>query len=334
VRSLLYVFIGCLAFGVFYSIGSILLGGHGDHDGGVDHGANIGHDIGAGHDIDISHDIGAGHGLDIGHDIGAGHGMDIGHDIGDGHGLDIGHDIGAGHGMDIDHGAAGVDADHDGMQHISHEDDTDSPSPFNPLVIASAITAFGASGLISMTGFGLDSFVSTIVALLFSGLTGAALFFGVVKFMYGSQSNSVFSLEDLIGFEAEVITPLPEKGLGEIAYKANGMRSTMTARSMDGTEIKRGTQVIIREITGSVAVVQQKLTLDDIIFDNISENSREDREATGRDDTKDEAGKGDTGSAKIPEGAENSDGTGYQDGKEALAEEDSVKPCRNAGNKN
>ncbi len=237
--------------------------------------------------------------------------MEIGHDIGAGHGVEIGHDIGAGHGADIGHGAAGVDADHDGIHHTSHGDDADSPSPFNPLVMASAITAFGAAGLISMMGFGLDSLVSTIVALGFSGAIGAALFFGVVKFMYGSQSNSIFSLDDLIGFEAEVITPLPEKGLGEIAYKVNGMRSTITARSMDGTEIRRGAEVVIREISGSVAVVQQKLTIDDILIDNISEDSRTDwgnREAKGSGDTGDSADTGYAGNTKVSEDAADTGG--------------------------
>ncbi|NLK88417.1 MAG: hypothetical protein GX279_13175 [Clostridiaceae bacterium] len=286
---MLYVFIGCLAFGVFYSLASFLLGGHGDHDGGVDSGA----------DIDV------GHGIDVGADIDVGHGIDIGADIDVGHGVDIGADI------DVGHGAVEVDAGHDGAHAVSHGDDAHTPSPFNPLVIASAITAFGAAGLISMTGFGLNSLMSTIVALGFSGAIGAALFFGVVKFMYGSQSNSVFSLDDLIGFEAEVITPLPEKGLGEIAYMAHGMRSTISARSVDGTEIQRGSRVIIREITGNAAVVQLKLTLDDIVFDKISEDGRGNREAKGPEDE-----------------GENTGGAGE------IEEAENGKPRRNAGNIN
>ena len=86
--------------------------------------------------------------------------------------------------------------------------------------------------------------------------------------MYGSQSNSLFSLDDLIGCEADVITPVPAKGLGEIAYTVKGIRSTLAAKSLEGCEIRRGTPVIIREIAGSVAVVQRKLTIDDIELDD------------------------------------------------------------------
>jgi hypothetical protein len=115
-----------------------------------------------------------------------------------------------------------------------------------------------------MKGFGLSGLASTFVALGFAGAMGAAIFYGIVKFMYGSQSNSVFSLEDLVGYEAEVITSVPAKGLGEIAYTVKGVRGTLSARSLEGTEIRRGAVVIIREIAGNAAVVQQKLTIDDV----------------------------------------------------------------------
>jgi len=208
----------------------------GGHDGGPDSG---GADIG--HDIDLGH-AGFDHGIDVGHDIGVGHVGDIAH------------------GADLSHAA---DLDNTAGVHHSH-DSSDSPSPFNPLVLASAITAFGAFGLISMKGFGLDGLMSTLVALGFAGAIGAAIFFGIVKFMYGSQSNTVFSLDDLIGSEAEIITPVPETGLGEIAYYFNGIRGTISARSIDGKGIGRGAAVIIRDIAGNVANVQRKLTLDDI----------------------------------------------------------------------
>ena len=109
---------------------------------------------------------------------------------------------------------------------------------------------------------------STILALGFAGVIGAGIFFGIVKFMFNSQSNSVFSLEDLVETEAEVLTPIPANGLGEIAYVINGVRCTLSARSMEGISIERGSAVIIREIASNAAVVQQKLTLDDIEFSN------------------------------------------------------------------
>lgn len=178
--------------------------------------------------------------------------------------LFLGH--GPGHGG-FDHGA-GADG-HSGADHA------DTPSPLNPLVIASAITAFGAVGLIAKTGFRLSDFVSTLFAVGFAGAIGAAIFFGIVKFMYGSQSNSVFSLNDLVDTEAEVITPIPENGVGEIVYVANGIRYNLSARTLPGEKISRGSAVIIREISGNAAVVQKKVELDDLGFYDIEEQDKD-----------------------------------------------------------
>ncbi len=92
----------------------------------------------------------------------------------------------------------------------------------------------------------MPDILSTVVALGFAGGIGALIFFGIVKFMYGSQSNSVFSLNDIVDTEAEVITPIPAGGMGEITYVANGIRYNLSARSSDGEDISRGATVIIR----------------------------------------------------------------------------------------
>lgn len=183
---MIYVYIGCLAFGAFYSIASLFLGGH-----GFDHG---------------------------------------------------GHD-----GINFDHGDGG-----------------DVPSPFNPLVIASAITAFGAVGIITKLGLGSSDTVSLISALLFAGVVGAIIFFGIVRLMYSSQSNSTFSQDDLVGIEAKVITPIPQDGMGEISYVVNGIRNCMTAKSLNNNFIGREEIVKIKEVSGNIAAVMKKLTVDDL----------------------------------------------------------------------
>lgn len=167
----------------------------------------------------------------------------------------------------FDHGA-GADG-HPGS------DSVDGPSPLNPLVISSAITAFGAVGLAAKAGFGMGDILSAVVALAFAGIIGVVIFYGIVKFMYGSQSNSMFSLDDLADTEAEVITPIPAKGMGEIAYVINGVRYNLSARSSDGVEIGRGAAVIIRSVSGNAAFVQKKLTIDDIeLLDEAGEEEK------------------------------------------------------------
>ncbi len=189
---MLYVYVGCFAFGVVYALLSFIFGGHGFDGGAPDHSG-------------------------------------IGHAVGDAH------------------AAAG---------------DAEIPSPLNPLVVSSAITVFGAAGIVSKVGLKMGDLSSSAVAITIAGIIGAAIFFGIVRVMYGSQSNSTFSLDDLIGIDAEVITPIPESGMGEVSYTMNGMRYNLSAKSAYNENIQRGECVKIKNITGNAAVVARKITAD------------------------------------------------------------------------
>ena len=157
-----------------------------------------------------------------------------------------------GHGYD--HGSV----DHGGADH------GDIPSPFNPLVIASAITTFGAAGLIGKLGFGLGNLFSSMVALGFAGVIGALIFFGIVKLMYNSQSNSTFSQSDLVGTEAEVLTPIPQNGVGEVVCLIHGVRYSLTAKNAYGEAEPRGEKVLILEVKDNIALVTRKIAIDDV----------------------------------------------------------------------
>jgi len=158
---------------------------------------------------------------------------------------------------DVDYG----EADLTGLEGEAASDVSDMPSPFSPLVIVSAISTFGAVGIIGKTGFKMGDIASAILSLSLAGIMGAAIFFGIVKVMYSSQSDSTFSLEELVGSEAEVIITIPGNGLGLIALVVNGTRYNLPAKSLDGKSIERSSIVKIRKLKGNAAVVTQKLTL-------------------------------------------------------------------------
>jgi len=150
----------------------------------------------------------------------------------------------------------------------AHAGDTHDagPSILNPVVIASALSAFGGAGLIGDRGFGFPTIFTLIFALIISFGIGAAVFYGIVKLLYNSQSDSNFSDEDLFDIEAEVVTPIPKVGLGEIAFIAGGTRTTLPARSMEDAEIDRGAKVMIRKVENRVAYVGRKIIIDDLII--------------------------------------------------------------------
>jgi membrane protein implicated in regulation of membrane protease activity len=192
-----------------------LLGGHeAAHDvGGHEAG---GHEIG-GHDVDH----------DFGHDVG-GHeaGADADHDFGD-------HD--AGH----DHAVADVDMG-EAMPTLS---------PWSPVTIATFATAFGGTGLI-LDKIGMPALVSVPIA----GGSGFVIAFGVFYLFYRvfsiTQSTSSVSVRYAVGKHADVITPIPVGGVGEIAYVLGGRRFNVAARSEGNTAIPTGSNVIVSRIKG------------------------------------------------------------------------------------
>lgn len=166
------------------------------------------------------------------------------------------------HGIEHHGAELHMDGAHAGDTHDS------GPSVLNPVVIASALSAFGGAGLIGDKGLGVPTFITLIFALAISFAIGAAVFYGVVKLLYNSQSDSNFSDEDLYDVEAEVVTPIPKVGLGEIAFTAGGTRTTLPAHSMDDCDIEKGTRVMIRKVENRVAYVRRKIIIDDLIIND------------------------------------------------------------------
>ncbi len=151
---------------------------------------------------------------------------------------------------------------HDFDLHGIHADGgADCPGILNPLVLTSSITVFGGTGIVSMLGLNMGGVQSAVISLVLAAIIGAVIFFGVVRFAYNSQSNSTFSLEDLIGLDGEVVTPIPAKGIGEIVYVVNGERHGLPAKGTCSDTIAKGEMVCIKGISGNTATVSRKVNI-------------------------------------------------------------------------
>jgi hypothetical protein len=128
-------------------------------------------------------------------------------------------------------------------------------SPISPITISTFITAFGAVGIISRQLFGVSGPVSLLWSTAGGLLLSGVMFLFYSRFLIGSQGSSEVRVSQLVGLTAEVIAPIPEDGVGEIAVVAQGSRVTYPARSSQGTAIKRGTLVIIDQMLGTQALV-------------------------------------------------------------------------------
>jgi hypothetical protein len=172
------------------------------------------------------------------------------------HSIDLGHlDVDVGGDVhipdmhvDVDHSFDSADFDHGGVK---------VPS-LSPITIASFVTAFGAFGIISTLLFEAPGNWSLLWAALGGLITGAITHFAYFYLLIKPQGSSEVTIRDIIGATAEVITPIPEGSVGEVAFVAQRGRVTYTAKSVGGQPISKGTTVTIKELVGSTVLVAPK----------------------------------------------------------------------------
>jgi hypothetical protein len=169
----------------------------------------------------------------------------------------FGHLMGGGHEVHFDGGhveGAGGHAE-------AGFDNSDMPgvSPFSPTVIASFVAAFGGLGIIfyeipATRPVWLSAPLSAIGAFFIA----AALVWTLRKLFRATQSSSESKLVDVVGVVGEIITPIPEKGVGEIAYVQKGARTNRRGRPQRrGSEDRpRGGLAILRG--RSLTVIQSQ----------------------------------------------------------------------------
>ncbi|HKQ37670.1 MAG TPA: hypothetical protein VJ063_06295 [Verrucomicrobiae bacterium] len=152
-----------------------------------------------------------------------------------GHDADHGDHVGTG-----GHAAAGFD--HSGMPGVS---------PFSPTVIASFVTAFGGFGLI-LTRIPATQAPWLHAPLAVVGAFGIAggVFYLFNKVFSSTQSSSESRVATVVGLQATVITPIPQHGVGEIAYVQAGCRYTAPARTETGAAVTAGATVKITRVAG------------------------------------------------------------------------------------
>jgi len=160
-------------------------------------------------------------------------------------------------------GALGWVSDLFGGGDVGHVDasghlDAGHVHPLSGTTVATFITGFGAGGTVGHYlldwGSGATLALATGSGL---GLAGAAYLLLDVLF-HATQGGSEFPPEAAVGREAEVITPIPADGTGEIAFQVKGQREHAPARSLDGSAVPRGRLVLIEKFSGTTAYVRPR----------------------------------------------------------------------------
>ena len=156
-------------------------------------------------------------------------------------GHDIHHDIGTG-------GHAESGFDDSGVPGISF---------FSPTVLASFVTAFGAFGLIfTRIELTKSAWASAPLSTVCGALVALAVFYLFNSMFKRMQGSSEGRVAQLVGLTASTVSPIPENGVGEIAYVQGGSRYTAPARSEKGVAIGAGQPVKITRIVGTQYFVE------------------------------------------------------------------------------
>jgi len=133
-------------------------------------------------------------------------------------------------------------------------DGSDMPgiSAFSPTILSCFVTAFGGFGII-FTQFAATKspWISAPLSVACAfGIAGGMLAL-LRQFFKKTQSSSESHVASLMGQIATVITPIPENGVGEIAYVQAGTRYTAPARTEKGTPVANGQPVRISRVVGT-----------------------------------------------------------------------------------
>jgi membrane protein implicated in regulation of membrane protease activity len=177
-----------------------------------------------------------------------------------GHLVDVGaQDPGAHAGADV-HSAS---ADY-GVEQGGHGDATagDGVAPafhfpfFSPLALATLSAAIGGLGLVGRFGLKLADSASLLFAIPAALVVTYVVTWMTFKVAMGSVGTSTIRSDRLAGVTAEILTPIPEGGVGEAAALVDGQRFAGPAREVDGREVARGTPVTVVRLSGSTLVVK------------------------------------------------------------------------------
>jgi len=278
----------CFGFGLVYVLVAGTLGAvsHGieaaadvDLDADADHDVDFGADFDVDHDVDFDVDTDIDADLDFDADLDVDADLDIDHGGVDFHGrhsLDAGAvdfdpslpsaDLGHEPGLNLDtHGAADAQLDPDfaAIQgQAARETRSSLPkwNPFSPLSIAGFLAAFGGFGLLAL-GYELPWLLSLPVAAGGGIIMSFVLWLLIGKLMFSMQGTSEARVIDMVGLEAEVITPVEDDMSGEIAYILEGTRYTAPARLLEGERVEKRQKVRICKMKGNMVYVKPKQKL-------------------------------------------------------------------------
>ena len=127
-------------------------------------------------------------------------------------------------------------------------------SPLSGKVLATAMTAFGATGMITQY-YDWGPLLSAATAAVSALFLGAAAWWGISALQSQTASTDTI-VSSMRGRNAQVTVTIPAGSLGEVQLSSVTGSRHMSARAVDGSSIPAGTSVRVVETAGSVLLVE------------------------------------------------------------------------------
>lgn len=134
------------------------------------------------------------------------------------------------------------------------------PSQPVSLLLPGAVGALVCTGAVGyvLAKHGSLHIVATVVVAVLAGVGGAVAAMAVVT--RWAVPSALASPEDLRyvlqGTPGKVVSDIARDGTGQVSYEANGQLVTMQARSVDGSKIPAGSDVVLERLEDGVAFVE------------------------------------------------------------------------------
>lgn len=128
---------------------------------------------------------------------------------------------------------------------------------FEPVVLAGGITIFGGAGLLLDRYTALQAGGVYACAGAAAALGGLAMHFVYVRPMKNSENSVAYSIRDLEGKRAEVITSIPAVGFGEVLVRVGAGNANHIAESFDSEALAEGTKVVVVRVKDDVLGVSR-----------------------------------------------------------------------------
>ncbi len=129
-------------------------------------------------------------------------------------------------------------------------------SPLNFGTIAAFICWFGGTGYLLERYSNVWVYLALLISMS-SGLGGATIIFWFLWKLNQQEQPLDPADYDMIGVLGKVASPIRKGGTGELIYSRAGSRRCAAARSEDGAEIPRDTEVVVTRFEKGIVYVRR-----------------------------------------------------------------------------